>query len=109
MRRNIFTSYIIRNCLNLKTFLKPIIYFFEIGNYPDSPLREPYMKMESRTAQAETQKLSTDIEKSEKLHQPLDWVDLPIRYKIRKIQNFFFVMIMPKNLKLAHLSFFSLC
>jgi hypothetical protein len=65
--------------------------------------------MKSRTAQAETHKFSTDIEKSEKLHQLLDWVDLPIRYQNKKIQNFFFVMIMPKNLKLAHLSFFSLC
>lgn len=32
MRRNIFTSYIICNRLNLETFLEPIIYFIEIGN-----------------------------------------------------------------------------
>lgn len=34
MRRNIFTSYIIRNRLNLETFFKPIIYFIEIGGTP---------------------------------------------------------------------------
>jgi len=32
LRRNTFTSYIIHNCLNLKTFFKSIIYFIEIGN-----------------------------------------------------------------------------
>lgn len=36
MRRNIFTSYIIRNCLNLKTFFEPIIDFIEIGK-PSAP------------------------------------------------------------------------
>ena len=34
MRRNVFTSYIIRNRLNLETFFKPIIYFIEIGGTP---------------------------------------------------------------------------
>lgn len=34
MRRNIFTSYIIRNRLNLETLFKPIIYFIEIGAIP---------------------------------------------------------------------------
>lgn len=37
MRRNIFTSYIIRNCLNLKTFFEPIIDFIEIGKPRYSP------------------------------------------------------------------------
>lgn len=34
MRRNIFTSYIICNRLNLKTFFEPIINFIEIGVSP---------------------------------------------------------------------------
>lgn len=51
MGRNIFTSYIIRNRLNLETFFEPIIDFIEIGETPPS---EPYMKLSSRTAQAKT-------------------------------------------------------
>ena len=42
MRRNIFTSYIISNCLNLKTFFEPIIDFIEIGKPRYSPLRTVY-------------------------------------------------------------------
>lgn len=53
MRRNIFTSYIIRNRLNLETLFKPIIDFIEIGAIP---LRELYMRLSSRTAQAKTPK-----------------------------------------------------
>lgn len=53
MRRNIFTSYIICNRLNLETFFKPIIDFIEIGPVP---LRELYMRLSSRTAQAKTPK-----------------------------------------------------
>ncbi len=34
MGRNIFTSYIIRNRLNLETFFEPIIDFIEIGENP---------------------------------------------------------------------------
>jgi hypothetical protein len=52
MRRNIFTSYIIRNRLNLETFFKPIIDFIEIGG---TPPRELYMRLSSRTAQAKHQ------------------------------------------------------
>lgn len=51
MGRNIFTSYIIRNRLNLETFFEPIIDFIEIGETPPS---EPYMRLSSRTAQAKT-------------------------------------------------------
>ena len=53
MRRNIFTSYIICNRLNLETLFKPIIDFIEIGAIP---LRELYMRLSSRTAQAKTPK-----------------------------------------------------
>ena len=53
MRRNIFTGYIIRNRLNLETFFEPIIDFIEIGPVP---LRELYMRLSSRTAQAKTPK-----------------------------------------------------
>nr|AFK38494.1 unknown [Lotus japonicus] len=35
MRRNILTSYIIGNRLNLKTFFEPIIDFIEIGKSRD--------------------------------------------------------------------------
>ena len=41
MRRNIFTSYIIGNRLNLKTFFEPIINFIEIGK-PRTLLRTVY-------------------------------------------------------------------
>ena len=56
MRRNVFTSYIICNRLNLKTFFEPIIDFIEIGKLGKLPLREPYMRISSRTAQTETPK-----------------------------------------------------
>lgn len=56
MRRNIFTSYIIRNCLNFETLFEPIIYFIEIGKPRGLPLLELYMRISSRTAQAETPK-----------------------------------------------------
>lgn len=59
-RRNIFTSYIICNCLNLKTFFKPIIYF--IARYVTGPthLGEPYMKISSHAAQTDKHKLKKD-------------------------------------------------
>jgi len=109
MRRNIFTSYIICNRLNLKTFLKPIIYFIEIGNPIELPLWEPYMRISSRTAQAETHKYWFQRIYNRKFKTSLSaWFDLPRRYEVTKIRNLFFVMIMPKNIKLAHLSFFML-
>ncbi|XLT58607.1 hypothetical protein HN873_051211 [Arachis hypogaea] len=37
MRRDIFTSYIIGNRLNLKTFFEPIIDFIEIGKPKELP------------------------------------------------------------------------
>jgi hypothetical protein len=37
MRRNIFTSYIICNRLNLETFFEPIIDFIEIGKVLKAP------------------------------------------------------------------------
>jgi len=60
MRRDVFTSYIIRNRLNLETFFEPIIDFIEIDNQKDPP-REPYMRISSRTAQAETLQVATDM------------------------------------------------
>lgn len=42
MGRNIFTSYIICNCLNLKTFFEPIIDFIGIGKLSGPPLRTVY-------------------------------------------------------------------
>lgn len=55
MRRNVFTSYIVGNRLNLKTFFEPIINFIEIGKQSDPP-REPYMRISPRTAQTEIAK-----------------------------------------------------
>lgn len=56
MGRNIFTSYIIRNRLNLETFFEPIIDFIEIGKLTVKPLQELYVRFSSRTAQANTPK-----------------------------------------------------
>jgi len=42
MRQNIFTSYIIGNCLNFKTFFEPIIDFIEIGNPKEPPENRIY-------------------------------------------------------------------
>ena len=42
MRRNIFTSYIICNFLNLKTFFEPIIDFIGIGKRSGPPPRTVY-------------------------------------------------------------------
>lgn len=55
MRRDIFTSYIICNRLNLEAFFEPIIDFIEIGKTRETPppLREPYRRISSRTAQTE--------------------------------------------------------
>lgn len=66
MRRNIFTSYIICNRLNLKTFFEPIINFIEIGKPRLLPLQELYMRISARTAQTKKKKIQilieTDIE-----------------------------------------------
>lgn len=56
MGRNVFTSYIICNSLNLETLFEPIIDFIEIGKSEKFPLREPYMRISSRTAQTERPK-----------------------------------------------------
>lgn len=65
MRRNIFTSYIICNRLNLKTFFEPIINFIEIGKPRLLPLQELYMRISSRTAQTKKKThilIETDME-----------------------------------------------
>ncbi len=49
-------SYRICNRLNLETFFEPIIDFIEIGKPRGLPLWEPYMRISSRTAQAERPK-----------------------------------------------------
>lgn len=54
MRRDVFTSYIICNRLNLETFFEPIVDFIEIGKSRELPLREPHMRISSRTAQTKT-------------------------------------------------------
>uniref|UniRef100_A0A7N0TLN1 Uncharacterized protein n=1 Tax=Kalanchoe fedtschenkoi TaxID=63787 RepID=A0A7N0TLN1_KALFE len=56
MGRNVFTSYIICNRLNLETFFEPIIHFIEIGKPRGLSLREPYRRISSRTAQTKTHK-----------------------------------------------------
>ena len=89
MRRNVFTSYIICNCLNFETFFEPIIDFIEIGKIP---LWEPYMRISSRTAQAEKHpKISCNGYVRESLKLLNLW-----RYEVRNIRKFFFVAIMPK-------------
>lgn len=81
MRRNIFTSYIICNRLNLEAFFEPIINFIEIGKPRGLPLLEPYMRISSRTAQAETPKywLQRICIESLKLLNPLIQSSLKIR------------------------------
>lgn len=61
MGRNVFTSYIIRNRLNLETFFEPIIDFIEIGKPIGLPLREPYLRISSRTAQTKNPKIALVI------------------------------------------------
>lgn len=53
MGRNIFTSYIIRNRLNLETFFEPIIDFIEIGE--NSPRRTVYEIFPSYSSSKTTQ------------------------------------------------------
>jgi len=53
MWRNIFTSYIIRNGLNLETLFEPIIDFIEIGENP--PLRTVYETFISYSSSKNTQ------------------------------------------------------
>lgn len=53
MGRNIFTSYIICNRLNLETFFEPIIDFIEIGENP--PLRTVYETFISYSSSKNTQ------------------------------------------------------
>uniref|UniRef100_A0A7N0VA04 Uncharacterized protein n=1 Tax=Kalanchoe fedtschenkoi TaxID=63787 RepID=A0A7N0VA04_KALFE len=59
MGRNLFTSYIICNRLNLETFFEPIIHFIEIGKPRGLPLREPHRKENfiSYSSNKNTQKL----------------------------------------------------
>ena len=95
MRRNVFTSYIICNRLNLETFFEPIIDFIEIGKPRGLPLWEPYMRISSRTAQAETPKYELQRICNIRNSLPL-WFNLLGRYERIKIRKLFFVVIMPK-------------
>jgi hypothetical protein len=52
MRGDIFAADIISNCLNLKTFFKPIVYLSGIGVLTAPPPSELYMRLSSHTAQA---------------------------------------------------------
>ena len=91
MRRNIFTSYIICNCLNLKSFLKPIIYFIEIGKSRELPLWEPYMRISFRTAQTKTTPILARMDMCNKKFETylsfLLWFTLSFSLKIRKNKN----------------------
>lgn len=99
MRRNIFTSYIICNRLNLETLLEPIIYFIEIGKPRGLPLWEPYMRISSRTAQAETPKywLQWICNRKFEISYLSTWFNRLWRYEGTKIRTLFFVVMrMPK-------------
>ena len=94
---NIFTSYIIRNRLNLETFFEPIIDFIEIGGTP--PLRTVYETFISYSSSKNTQILVatdiTEIIQSLKLLNP--GFNLLWRYEeTRQIRKLFFVAIVPK-------------
>lgn len=102
MRRDIFTSYIICNRLNLETLFEPIIYFIEIGKPKELPLWELYMKILSRTAQAKTPQYWYWLQQicNRKFFKLLIILSPHIKYSLNirrgKPLKLFFVMIMPK-------------
>ena len=99
MRRNVFTSYIICNRLNLKTFFEPIIDFIEIGKL--GPPRTVYDNFISYSSNRNTQILvETDMCNRNFL---ILWFKNPLGYEKRKIRKLFFVVIC-QNIKSAHLS-----
>lgn len=91
MGRDIFTSYIICNRLNLKTFFEPIIYFIEIGKSRELPLWEPYMRISFRTAQTKTTQILARMDMCNKKFETylsfLLWFTLSFSLKIRKNKN----------------------
>ena len=110
MGRDIFTSYIICNRLNLKTFLEPIIYFIEIGKSRELPLWELYMRISFHTAQTKTTPILARMDMSNKKFETylsfLLWFTLSFSLKIRKSKNLkaLFCGYNAKKIKLAHLS-----
>ena len=101
MRRNVFTSYIISNSLNLETFFEPIIDFIEIGNQGNSPpLRTVYENFISYSSNRNTQILvETDICTKKKLRTSMTQkssMKMTIENEKRKIRKLFVVVILPK-------------
>ena len=106
MRRNVFTSYIIGNRLNLKTFFEPIIDFIEIGKL--GPPRTVYDNFISYSSNRNTQILvETDMFNRNFL---ILWSKNPLGrwwYEKRKIRKLFFKLffvVICQNIKSAHLS-----
>jgi hypothetical protein len=94
VRRNVFTSYIIRNRLNLKTFFEPIIDFIEIGGTP--PLRTVYETFISYSSSKNTQILVATDMYNRKFQTYESLIQSSLKVGKKKNPKLFFVAIMPK-------------